>query len=113
MVREMLEEQIVPEGKDNRCGCGSGTPLGFRLGKKELRLGRIKGEGEREDAEGGSILAPTARASAALRGSSGSLLLCQISAAAEPCSVLASVLIMGRRNPKPRGEEWGKRQCPC
>lgn len=58
----------MPEGKDNWCGCGSGTPIGFRLGKKELRLGRIKGEGEREDAEGGSILTPTARASAALGG---------------------------------------------
>lgn len=57
-VREMLQEQAVLEGKDDQCECGSGTPLGFRSIRKELTLGGNKGEGRREDAEGGSILAP-------------------------------------------------------
>lgn len=58
MVREMLEEQIVPERKDNQRGRGSGTPVRFRLGRKELRLGGNKREGGRERGEGGSIPTP-------------------------------------------------------
>lgn len=80
MVREMLEEQTVPEGKGDWPGHGCGTPLGFRLGRKELTLGGIKGEGGKKDAEGESILVP-------LQGQvllSGILLPCQIYAATEP-----------------------------
>lgn len=54
---------------------------------------------------------PLCKGKCCSQGFSGGLLLCQIYAAAEPRSVLAPVQITGRK-PEPRGEGWGKRQCP-
>lgn len=107
----MLEEQTVHEGKDEQRGRGSGTPLGFRLGRKELTLGGNKGEreGGRMQREGASL--PHCRGKCCFWGSSGGLLLCQIYVAAEPHSALAPMLITGRK-PEPRGEAWGKGQYP-
>lgn len=68
-------------------------------------------EGGRKDAEGGSIPAPL-QGQVLLLGVLRRPLPCQIYSAAEPHSVLAPALMTGRK-PEPRGEGWGKRQCPC
>jgi len=54
---------------------------------------------------------PLGKGKCCSQGSPGGLLLRQTYAAAEPLSLLASVLVMGRK-PELGGEGWGKRQCP-
>lgn len=111
LVRGMLEKQSVHEGKKtNSMDVALALLWCSGWGGRSLRLvetrERVGGRMQREEAS-----LPHCRGKCCFWGSSGGLLLCQIYAAAEPHSVLAPMLITGRK-PEPRGEAWGKGQYP-
>lgn len=107
---EMLEEQTMPEGKNNHHGCGFGSPWDSGCGGRNSHLVETRErEGERKQREGAFL--SLRRSKCCSQGSSGDLLPCQIYAAAEPSSVLAPLQITGRK-PEPGEGGWGQSQCP-